>query len=134
MIIRYNYLLSNTSSRDLDIMEVWRPTDIRSLLFHCCDETCKLMYKRIEPTTKVYSNGKTAEENHRIMWNLLADHPDWEKSDALEEMEMDDTDNIREDCFACDAVKNNGECKNCPINKHHDYGCLKEIAELEWED
>ena len=149
--------LSNPSSRDLDIMEVWRPTDIKSL-FHLCDETmltdnCKLMYKRIEPTTKVYSNGKTAEENHRILWNLLADHPDWEKSDALEEMEMDGTDNIQDDCFACDAVKNDGLCGNCPICSYSGEGCLgglfekwrhstgyeratyaKEIAELEWED
>lgn len=149
--------LSNTISRDLDIMEVWRPTDIKSLL-HLCDETilrdtCKLMYKRIEPTTKVYSNGKTAEENHRILWNLLADHPDWEKGDALEEMEMDGTDNIQDDCFACDAVKNDGQCGNCPICSYSGEGCLgglfekwhhstgyeratyaKEIAELEWED
>lgn len=65
------------------------------------------------------------EEEHRKLWNWLADHPEAEKEDYFKNW---DYDNIpQEECFACEAACQETDdiayCRFCPLGGGQVVGC-----------
>ena len=98
------------------------------------------------------------EEEHRKLWNWLADHPDKDKDDYFEDW-PEERIPIQE-CFACEATRKGSlaaDCGRCPLGGPDIVGCYdwnglyqtwsrywqhpkeraelaRQIAELPWED
>lgn len=101
-------------------------------------------------------NGKTYEQNHREMWNWLADHPDKTKGDWFELQKCKDI-IPRSRCFACEIYDQTNKCPLCSDEKCTDRmtgtsclnglfaqwwcskgferaKCAKRIAVLQWNE
>lgn len=68
------------------------------------------------------------EEEHRKLWNWLADHPKAEKSDYFEDWDIDSI--PRSCCFACevayraaDRANTYASCRFCPLGGQCIVGC-----------
>lgn len=68
------------------------------------------------------------EEEHRKLWNWLADHPKAEKQDYFENWDIDSI--PRPYCFACEAAYREADransytsCRFCPLGGSHIVGC-----------
>lgn len=72
------------------------------------------LYVRPHEKKKTW-NGKTYEENHRELWNWLADHPDKTKGDWFNKQDVEKRPYCS--CFACDYAKKviGGSCEKCPL-------------------
>ena len=76
------------------------------------------------------------EEEHRKLWNYLADHPETKKADYFKNWDIDSI--PRSYCFACEAalqeVNRMGAyhiCWFCPLGGKHIVGCDSGLY-VEW--
>lgn len=146
--------LTEISSKEWDIMQVYRPTEPHHCQFkESVYKQGRLVFDREveEDNSFIYPNGKTAKENHIDMWNYLADHPDKHKRDWFREFWGEEWERPQGDCFACDAC--NCDCSICPLGEDN-IGCAgglfctwsfypdgyeratyaHQIANLEWKE
>jgi len=133
-------------SNKFDIMKVKQADADYKLYFKHWDKMLTI-WERTED--KLWSNGLTLEENHRKMWNALADNPPMSKEEYLKKNNITTP---KCECFACESAK--GDCGKCPIcTTVKDEDCLNgkyrkwldatgferakvanEIANLEWRE
>lgn len=68
------------------------------------------------------------EEEHRKLWNWLADHPEAEKRDYFENWSYNSI--PKSSCFACEVASRKarrintfGSCRSCPLGGPSVVGC-----------
>lgn len=146
--------LRHKEFKEFDIMQVRRPSYISECHFGAFEYNHgTLVYNREE---EPLWNGRTYEENHRILWNMLADNPNMSKEEVFDKTNINREKHPLDNCFACEYAKFKGDsrCDKCPIcYREADKNCLNglfdkwnkatgferaciahEIANLEWID
>ena len=110
--IGFNYLthyknnLGNSAFSELNIIEVRQPKNQLQYNFENWEDMEIIWAK--EPQKELWSNGKTLEENHRLLWNWLADNSNWSKDDYFKEFDIEKP---QGSCFACKFARKQWEKK-----------------------
>lgn len=127
--------LKHEKFKEFDIMQVRRPSSISKCRFDAFERDWDiLVYNREE---EPLWNGRTYEENHRILWNMLADNPNMSKEEAINKMNVNGEKRPINDCFACEYTGRDSilcNCDKCPICDRSLSGdCLNGLYD-KWDD
>jgi len=133
LIFNYTENLKHVTDSDYDIIKVFGDTTVSGRTYDSDCSKKPLIWERKENQPKVWSfNGKTYEENHRLLWTWLENNPTKGKRDYFEILGCDIDSHPSVYCFACDYSENTHKCPICDNCNSTISGCLNGLY-LQWD-